>query len=141
MRRRSRVQSSPRQTGRVRGQTTQSLWRITCPPPEQTPRTCREDPLGQKKRASAEPSSTTAQTKHLSDKLLAPITIHTVFLFTTNYYTYNYILLFSTIIHITNKVHPIRSSTSNHTYAHRRHTPQLIFIHIHQLFRIQYTLI
>ena len=33
-----------------RGQTTQSLWRITCPPPEQTPRTCREDPLGQKKR-------------------------------------------------------------------------------------------
>ena len=33
----------------VRGQSTQSLWRITCPPPEQTPSTCREDPLGQKK--------------------------------------------------------------------------------------------
>ena len=41
---------SPHQTGRVRGQTTQSLWRITCPPPEQTPRTCREDPLGQQKK-------------------------------------------------------------------------------------------
>ena len=26
---------SPHQTERVRGQTTQSLWRITCPPPEQ----------------------------------------------------------------------------------------------------------
>ena len=35
MRRRSWVQSSPHQTERVRGQTTQSLWRITCPPPEQ----------------------------------------------------------------------------------------------------------
>ena len=23
---------------------------ITCPPPEQTPRTCREDPLGQKEK-------------------------------------------------------------------------------------------
>ena len=34
-------------TERVRGQSTQSLWRITCPPPEQTPSTCREDPLGQ----------------------------------------------------------------------------------------------
>ena len=40
----------PHQTERVRGQSTQSLWRITCPPPEQTPSTCREDPLGQKKR-------------------------------------------------------------------------------------------
>ena len=49
-RRRSWVQSSPHQTERVRGQSTQSLWRITCPPPEQTPRTCREDPLGQKKK-------------------------------------------------------------------------------------------
>ena len=44
------VQSSPHQTERVRGQTIQSLWRITCPPPEQTPRTCREDPLGQTKK-------------------------------------------------------------------------------------------
>ena len=34
----------------VRGQSTQSLWRITCPPPEQTPSTCREDPLGQTKK-------------------------------------------------------------------------------------------
>ena len=48
-RRRSWVQSSPHQTERVRGQSTQSLWRITCPPPEQTPSTCRKDPLGQKK--------------------------------------------------------------------------------------------
>ena len=39
-RRRSWVQSSPHQTERLRGQSTQSLWRITCPPPEQTPRTC-----------------------------------------------------------------------------------------------------
>ena len=39
-RRRSWVQSSPHQTERVRGQSTQSLWRITCPPPEQTRRTC-----------------------------------------------------------------------------------------------------
>ena len=31
----------------LRGQTIQSLWRITCPPPEQTPGTCREDSLGQ----------------------------------------------------------------------------------------------
>ena len=31
------VQSSPHQTERVRGQTIQSLWMITCPPPEQTP--------------------------------------------------------------------------------------------------------
>ena len=29
------VQSSPHQTERVRGQSIQSLWRITCPPPEQ----------------------------------------------------------------------------------------------------------
>ena len=49
-RRRSWVQSSPHQTERVRDQSTQSLWRISCPPPEQTPRTCREDPLGQKEK-------------------------------------------------------------------------------------------
>ena len=49
-RRRSWVQSTPHQTERVRGQSTQSLWRITCPPPEQTPRTCRKDPLGQKRK-------------------------------------------------------------------------------------------
>ena len=26
------------------------IYAITCPPPEQTPSTCREDPLGQKKK-------------------------------------------------------------------------------------------
>ena len=39
-RRRSWVQVLPCVTERVRSQSTQSLWRITCPPPEQTPSTC-----------------------------------------------------------------------------------------------------
>jgi len=44
--RRPWVQVLPCASEWVRGQSTQSLWRIPCPPPEQTPRTCREDPLG-----------------------------------------------------------------------------------------------